>query len=104
MHEIPIDPKAAFIEISTGKRWVPLSFAMDEKGILLISDSPHSAWASRVLRERRARIRSGRNSLLLGAELITSANEKTESSSLFMEKYGEEKFRRWFGAPGKLYD
>ena len=102
MHETPIDPKAAFIEISTGKRWVPLSFVMDEKGILLISDSPHSAWASLVLRERRARIRSGRNSLLLGAELITSANEKMESSRLFTEKYGEEKFRRWFETPGKF--
>jgi len=95
-------PEPEHLELLGPGGAVPLGFARDTDRIYLIARERSARWPVVALREGAAtvrlpgEVRSGR------CELITDPGAKRAVLDRFLEKYGRERFARWYDRPARV--
>ncbi len=84
----------------TGRR--PLGFVEDGGSLFLIARERSARWPTELLRDGTARVALDGREVEGRAELVTDPAEKRRVGECFREKYGAERFARWYASPARV--
>lgn len=99
---IPEPPSPESLTLLSSKAAIPLGFVRDGDRVFLIARQRSAQWPVDVLRTGRARLQLP-NSISEGAvELVSDPGEQQGILGQFRQKYGEQRFLRWYDRPARI--
>jgi SAM-dependent methyltransferase len=95
-------PGADHLELLGRSGAVPLGFVRTDQEIYLVARERSARWPVTVLREGSAVLRVDGELVAGRADLVTDPAAKQAVLGRFLEKYGSEKFARWYDRPARI--
>ncbi|MCI4334614.1 MAG: methyltransferase domain-containing protein [Thermoplasmata archaeon] len=96
----PADGRSLDLLLATGT--VPLGFCREGSSVFLIARERAARWPIELLRQQSGRLRWAGGDGEGLAELVTAPDEQARILQLFVAKYGDEGFRRWYEHPARI--
>ncbi len=90
------------LELRTPGGWIPLGFVHEPETIYLVARSRAAQWPIELLRTGRAEFRLPDRRALGTPRLVSEPGDRGRILDLFREKYGPEKFGRWYDHPARV--
>lgn len=90
------------LEVGVAGSWVPLSYVAIAGLVYLLASDSRSRWCSFVLRNGYADIRQGGASIRGSAALVSDPRLREQITSMFVRKYGADRFAKWFPHAGRM--
>ncbi len=81
---------------------VPLGFVREDSTLYLVGRDRAASWPVALLREGVGRFLVEGEERLGAAELVVRPDEKQSILDRFLEKYGAERFERWYDHPARV--
>ncbi len=100
MHRVPADPEALSLRTPHGA--VPLGFAKEGTTVYLVARERSAQWPVDLLRAGRAELALPDGPARGRAEMIVDPAEKARVLRLFADRYGAERYRRWYEHPARV--
>jgi len=109
--ELPVSPSDAaevreglsdHLELLGPSGAVPLGFVRTDREVYLVARERSARWPVTVLREGTAVLRVDGRVLSGRADLVTEPESKRAVLARFRERYGAEKFARWYDHPARI--
>ncbi len=83
---------------------VPLGFVQEGDRVFLVARERSSLWPTTILREGKATLRLPAGAVSGTTRLLGGDQEKEAVLALFREKYGEQRFLRWYDHPARIVE
>ncbi|HTT25891.1 MAG TPA: methyltransferase domain-containing protein [Thermoplasmata archaeon] len=94
--------EAPTLELLLYRDRVPLGFVREAGAILLVARERSARWPVEILRSGAATLLVGGELVHGATELLTDRSEKEGALALFRDKYGTERFARWYDRPARI--
>ncbi|MDE1821419.1 MAG: class I SAM-dependent methyltransferase [Euryarchaeota archaeon] len=83
---------------------VPLGFARRGTSVFLVARERSARWPVELLRAGRATLRLASENLEGQVQLVVGRSEQEDVLELFRDKYGSERYRRWYEHPARVLE
>lgn len=90
------------LELRSARGVVPLGYARGEDAVYLVARARSAQWPVDVLRSGRAELFLDRQVTVGTPELVTDPEAQRRILGLFREKYGRERYARWYDQPARV--
>jgi SAM-dependent methyltransferase len=95
-------PSVGNLTLDTARGPVPLGYVRTADRVYLVTQQRTAQWPLEILRRGVAHIRLPEGASVGRARLVTDARERDDTLALFREKYGPERFHRWYASPARV--
>jgi SAM-dependent methyltransferase len=93
---------AESLQLRTPSGSVPLGFAREQDVVYLIARDRAARWPVELLRTGSADLAMPDGGVRGTPELVSDRNEQARVLGLFLEKYGPDRFARWYDHPARV--
>jgi SAM-dependent methyltransferase len=93
---------AESLQLRTPTGYVPLGFAQEDRSVYLIARDRSARWPVDVLRRGFAEMALPEGGVKGTPQLISDRREQTRVLALFRQKYGPDRFARWYDHPARV--
>jgi SAM-dependent methyltransferase len=90
------------LQLRTSTSVVTLGFAREEGSLYLIARDRAARWPVEILRTGSAQLTLPDGSLQGTPELVSDREEQTRILRMFREKYGPDRYARWYDRPARV--